>query len=250
MPFFDGQTLMFCGSESPVTTQFANGGTLLKRLPREPELARRIGAVPAVSHATYRQWKLYYAAWNDRRPQRLSTGLPADAIECSPAFYHEGGTAHVSFIGGIPGGRYIDYRLYGMQGASFDHLSAAAPLVPQATRVGFAALGYLCYMQSGALQVVDGSAKPRQIKVPLSRVLRASFRADAPQTILATGIAADGTRKTYVYNLGSNKAQQVNSNLPVYKSSIVGQQLIVSQASGDGVEPYRLVSTGYTLADA
>jgi hypothetical protein len=250
MPFFDGQTLMFCGSESPVTTQFANGGTLLKRLPREPELARRIGAVPAVSQVSYRQWKLYYAAWNDRRPQRVTTGLPADAIECSPAFYHEGARAHVSFIGGVRGERGVAYHLYGMQGESFDHLSAAVPLVPQATAVGFAAPGYLCFMRSGSLQAVDASGRSQPITVPLARVLRATFRADSPRSILVTGVAAGGDRKTLVHNLDSNKTQEVRSNVPVYKSSIAGQQLIVSQASGDGIEPYRLVSTGYTLAEA
>lgn len=105
-------------------------------------------------------------------------------------------------------------------------------------------------MQSGSLQAVDAGGKRRQVTVPLARLLRASFRADAPQNVLVTGLAGDGTRKTLVYDLESNQTREVRSNLPVYKSSIVGRQLIVSQAPGDGIEPYRLVSTGYTLADA
>lgn len=250
MPFFDGQTLMFCGSDSPVHSHFANRGTLHKRLPREPQLTERIGPLPAASRVSYRRWKLYYAAWNDRRPQHLNTGLPADAVECSPAFYHESGVAHVSFIGGIPGDRNIVYHLYGMQGPSFDHLSPAAPLVPQATRVGFAAPGYICYMRSGPLEIVDNaSGQRRQIAVPLVRVLRASFRADAPNSLIITGVAADGTRKTLVYGLASDKTQEVHASVPVYKSTIVGPRLIVSQSSGSGIEPYQLVSTGYTLAD-
>jgi hypothetical protein len=250
MPFFDGRTMMFCGSEAPVSIQVANHGALLKRLTRDPGLAQRMSGLSAVSHVSYRQWKLYYAAWDDRRPHRVSTGLPASAIECSPAFYHEGGRAHVSFIGGIPGDRGIVYHLYGMEGASFDHLSPAAPIIHQATPVGFAARGYLCYMQAGTLQVVDAGGARRQITVPLAPVRRATFRADAPQTILITGTAADGSRKTLMFDLESNKMQEVRSNVPVYKSSIAGQQMVVSRASGDGIEPYELVVTGYTLTRA
>jgi hypothetical protein len=85
MPFFDGETLVFCRSDEPVRREFECGGTIWERMRTNRALAEHFRDLPRSRSIEYRAWKLYYTAWKKREPCRLVTGLPDDAVECSPA---------------------------------------------------------------------------------------------------------------------------------------------------------------------
>lgn len=251
MPFFDGQYLLFCGSENEVQRTFNNGGTLLKRMASDPRLKEQFKGVAQTSTATYREWKLFYSTWKSKQPMRVYTGLTNDVIECSPSFYKDGKQFHVSFIGCTPTDRSIDYRLYSMSGNSFDSLSAAVPVVPTATPFGFVSKNYICMSQPGGFSLTDrNTGKRRVFACSLPRILRITFLSDDDETLLITGIASDASPKTLRFSVATAKVQEVRSEIPVYKSSIAGKQLIVAHRTEPAREAYRLAASQYSLIDS
>lgn len=247
MPFFDGETLLFCRSEEPLQREFEQSGTLWRRLPREKELQARFQNEPSSVPVSYRAWKLYYCLWADRVPFRLQTGLGLDAIECSPAFYRDGGHVHVSFIGGEITSQRIVYHLYTMSGPSLDELSAARPVSPLEARVGFVSPQYVCLGNRSLLLIERRSGKQFRLTVPFERLYRATFRADDPESLILTGLDCSGQPVTLQFHLEDGTSFQVLSQGPVYKSTLWEDRLIVAVKEDAGFEDRQLKEGSYQL---
>jgi hypothetical protein len=247
MPFFDGETLLFCRGDEAVQREFRQGGSLWRRLPRDRRLREQWKDTPRTLSLSYRAWKLHFCTWADRRPQRLDTGLGPEAVECSPSMYREGDRIHVSFIGGLPTARRLAYRLYRMSGPALEELAPAQPVAPLETSIGFVSPHHLCWGGRALLLQERESGRHYRLSVPVDHLYRATFRADDPSTLLLTGLQKNGEPCTLLFNTTSRETFQVSSDVPVYKSTLWGDRLITAVKEADGFEDRRLVSGTYSL---
>lgn len=126
MPFLRGDTLLFCNAEEPVEHTFVQEGVIWDRIDRKPELQARFAGVSRTRVLAFRRWKLQAVQWQSRQHHPISTGLPPEAVECCPTFFEQDGVYHVSFIGGIPTSRKIEYHLYQMSGPALNKLCASS----------------------------------------------------------------------------------------------------------------------------
>lgn len=251
MPFFDGKYLLFCGSEHVAQQEFPNRGDIFRRMLKDQGLREHFASLPKASRVSYRDWKLYYCLWASRQPTRLNTGLPQDYIECSPSMYQDAGQVYVSFISGTLSERGPDYYLYTMSGPSIDRLSTAVRAVPAPTFFGFINKKYICVSHQQGISLTDRDTKKQTILTcSLQRILRVSYRAETPDILLITGVGDDQAPKTLHYNPTNKVVDDIRSSVPVYKSSIVGDQLVVAVRSGTAVEPYQLMSSSYSLGES
>jgi len=247
MPFFDGETLLFCRSDDAVQQEFRHGGSLWRRLPRDRRLREQFKNVPQTVSLTYRSWKLHYCSWKDRQPQRLETGLGPNAIECSPAFYRENDEVHVSFIGGLPTAKRFVYHLCTMSGPSLEELAPAQQVAPLETSIGFVSPLYVCFGGRTLLVQERDSGAQHRVSVPVDHLYRATFRADDPHSLIFTGLHKNGEPQTWLFDMKSKETSQVISDIPVYKSTLFKDQLITAVKEGDGIENRQLKSGSYTL---
>ena len=74
MPFFDGKYLLFCGSDRITEKDFPNRGDIVTRMLKDRRLREQLAGLPLTSHASFRDWKLYYCTWGNHQPIRLQTG--------------------------------------------------------------------------------------------------------------------------------------------------------------------------------
>jgi hypothetical protein len=63
MPFFDGETLLFCRSDEPVRREFECGSTIWGRMRTNRALAEHFRELPRTRTIEYRAWKLYFTPW-------------------------------------------------------------------------------------------------------------------------------------------------------------------------------------------
>lgn len=232
MPFFDGETLLFCSAGKPVQQTVASRGSIWDTLRRRPELHAALSPLPRGRSIQYRPWKLAYASWGDRHAKRIHTGLPPQAIECSPAFYRRPGLVHVSFIGGLPTPSGIVYHLYEMSGPSLERLGSAAKAHLHPAQLGFVSPKFVCFGAGKRLKLVERSTNRRYlVSVPLAAVYRATFRADQPDSLLVTGASAEGLELTLLHRIDLGQTMEVRAAGPVYKSSIVGRKIVYASGS-------------------
>lgn len=251
MPFFDGNYLLFSGSENVVQKDIPNSGTIFRRMATDRRLREHFAGLSPTSRVAHRAWKLFYCTWKDRQPVRLSTGLPSEYIECSPAMYQDNGHTYVSFIGGALANRGFVYHLYIMDGESLSRLSNAVLAVPGATRIGFVSKKYICVSGSQGLAITERSTgKITYLRPSLPRIARVTFRAEDADTLVITGFDAAGAAKTLLYSLPAKKTQDVQATIPAYKSSVFGTEMVTARRVEAGVEPYRLFSAPFTVADS
>lgn len=181
------------------------------------------------------------------RSIRLQTGLGLDAIECSPAFYRDGGQVHVSFIGGELTSQRIVYHLYTMSGPSLDELSVAQPVSPLEVRVGFVSPQYVGLGNRSLLLIERSSGKQFRLSVPFERLYRATFRADDPESLILTGLDRSGQPVTLQFHVKEGTTSQVVSQGPVYKSTLWEDRLIVAVKEDAGFEDRQLKEGSYQL---
>jgi hypothetical protein len=248
MPFFDGQTLLFCRADQAVEHRVANGGAIWRMMEDNPRLKEHFADLPRYSTIRYRAWKLAYADWSDRQPRPISTGLPTGAVECSPAFYREGKTCHVSFIGGLPAEQGLEYHLYQMSGPSLDRLGPAQCVLPAQARLGFVSPSHVCIGRPRQLILTD-RANNRHLLVdyPLSRVYRVTFCADRVESLLITGIDRHNAETTLLYRLDTNATLEVRAPDRVYKSTLCGGRIVFARRDAGDFEDRRLWHGQFSL---
>lgn len=175
-------------------------------------------------------WKAHYVG-DDGLPRRLQTGLPNDAVECSPAAWHDNAGWHVSFIaGGIKGNRL--FRLYRMDGPSLDALSA--PVALGMARSGFV---YRDRMVIGEVRDrihITEPAEDQTIELPGVDILRVGYRADEPELLLISGRRPDEADPwTIEYDLTTGEQRRVTCDgKPAYKCAMLGERVLYADRRG------------------
>ncbi len=229
MPFVSGDVIVFCQSS---------------RLLRRTQKGRfwdREGKPVENPEIKYRPWDLAYVEVKRPKIRTIETGLPEDSILCSPAFFQKDGRVQFSFIGGVPEGDRLHFHLYSMSGPSFDQLSRAEKVGDRKTKVGFISPSHFCHGQGRSLVLLDRASK-RQIRLTptLERILRATFDPEAPHRILMTGINDWADRVTLLYDLKTERTEELRAEGSVYKSCLSGSEVIFANRESQDEEDYEL----------
>jgi len=236
MPFFDGNTLIFCRSSGMMHANVPTTGTIWKAMRGNKALAQHFKDLPRSSRVTYRPWKLAYCDWNDRTVRPIATGIPANIPERSPSFYYEGGRIHLSFIAGIPTSAGFRYRLYTCSGPDLEHLDKPRSLAKPPLFFGFVSPHHICWGAGNVVQLAE-KANGRSFKLTTSfyRVAGVTFLAEEPTKLLITGILSrNHDPHTVLHDLSTGNTSDVSAGGPVYKSTLHGNHLIFAQKlSGD-----------------
>jgi hypothetical protein len=256
MPFFDGTTLVFCDSGTPKAINFEHRGTIWKSMRGNLKLAERLKDLPKSTTVNYRAWKLAYCNWNDKIVHRIATGLPDEAIECSPAFYRENNHVHLSFIAGVPSDKGIFYKLYTTSGPDFSRLEAPQPQPYGVPFFGFVSPYHVCWGVRNLLYLKEkATGLMLRFKCDFARILRVTFCSETPSRLLITGVDTKYQFRTLLHDLSASTTQEVVSNDKtgavkdglVYKSSIYKNEIIHARRLGSGFEDRELFHGDYTL---
>ena len=248
MPFFDGSTLLFCQAGQPIERELINQGSIHKNLLRNPVLAERLKNLTRNQKINYRAWKLAFCNWEDRAIHPITTGLPANGIECSPAFYRDGGQVHLSFIGGVPSDRGFTYSLYSSSGSDLEHLEPAKPILRRTAFFGFISLDHICWGLRNKLTLTEkASGKVFQLKTNFIRIFRVTFVADNAGKLLITGSNDKHQYKTVLHDLETKNTSEVSAGGSVYKSSLNADCLVHAKQRKNGFEDRELYHGSYTL---
>jgi hypothetical protein len=249
MPFFDGNTLVFSQSGSLREQAFQRGGSIWQTVSRNPALAERFEGLPKTQQITFRAWKLAYCDWNDKLIRPLITGLPEDGVECSPAFYKEDGKIYLSFVGGTHSKSGLTYKLYTASGVDLAHMEPAKPLPNLPVFFGFVSPHHVCWGIHNTLRITEkATGNTFTFETSFGRVVRASFLASDPSKLLITGLNADRTHATVIYDLSTEGISDVSVCGDVYKSSIYEDQIIFARTTGQKFESRELCHGAYTLS--
>ena len=249
MPFFDGTTLVFCRSGSPVAKTLQNTGTIWKTIRRNKVLAERFKNFPRSQKIQYRAWKLAYCNWGDKVVHSIATGLRENAAERSPSFYREDGRIHLSFISGVPSEAGHSYRLYTCSGPDLGHLEPAKPFFNHRLFFGFVSPHHVCWGAHNILQLTErASGKTFRLKADFYRIASVTFLASDPAKLLITGLLdREHKYQTILYDLATGGTSDVSVGGPIYKSSLHGNHLIFVQKLS-GFENRELCHDDYMLS--
>lgn len=248
MPFFDGKTLVFCQAGPSMERTVVNKGTIWKAMRRDSSLAERFKDLPRSQQIKYRPWKLAFCNWEDKTIRSIATGLPENAIECSPAFYKEGNQVHLSFIGGLPSDTRMVYGLYTAFGPDLDHLGPAKSFSHKPLSYGFVSQHHSCWGSGNTFELTEKSSKKCfRFGAAFARILRVTFVADEPSKILITGCDQKRQYKTIIHDLATGITSEVQVGGPVYKSSLYENRVVFARKIGNGFEDRELCYGGYDL---
>ncbi len=177
-------------------------------------------------------WKLHENVDGDWR--RIDTGLPDDAIECSPAADYDNGRLTISFIaGGAVGARL--FMLYKMP-------DGEAPEPVAAADVGFVWEPRTVHAhRTGAISLIEPE-RDRTLLIPGAEYLyRVSYIPDAPDQLLISGKNADGIF-SWLYNLRTGELfSALADGEPAYKTAFLGGKCWYAKRTGDGFEDREIV---------
>ena len=256
MPFFDGQHLVFCVADGVRRYRTLCRGEIWTALDRRPGLRRSFLDLPRAQDLGYRPWKLAFTPWPGGpwppdRVQRIETGLPAEAVECSPACYRDQGRWFLSFIGGVPMAEGWSYHLYVMSGPSLTRLDRAEKVSPHPARVGFVNARYVCLGGRQRLDLSDRAGGAGcSLECPLEVILRAGFPADDPGSVVVSGRDALGCDVTFVYGMDTGRTKEVASPSQAYKPSLYAGRVVFAGRRGRGLENRELYHAPCRLAAA
>jgi hypothetical protein len=231
MPFFDGQTLVFCQSTGTINTEIRCTGTIWKSVRRNKALAEKFKDLPRSREIIYRPWKLAYCDWQDKAVHSIKTGLPENVIERSPSFYRQDGRIHLSFIAGLPTSAGFFYRLYSSSGPDLANMEAPKLVLKSPLFFGFVSPHHICWGSGNVIQVREKATEHTfKLKTSFFRVASVNFRADDPAKFVITGLVdREYNCKTIVYDLSTGSASDVSVGGPAYKATMYGDHLIFAQ---------------------
>jgi hypothetical protein len=246
MPFFDGETLVFCESGSTLSQTIQNQGTIWKRIHRNKTLAERFKDLPRSQEVPYRAWKLRYCNWADKQVRPISTGLSADIPERAPCLYKEGGKVHLSFVAG----KFPNYSLYTCSGADLDSLEAPVPMPNRPLIFGFVSQHHICWGAGNTIRLSEKATGKayRFMADGLTRVSSVNFLSENQAKLLITGHDKEHAYHTVLYDLGTGEVQEVLAGGPVYKSSLHANQIVFSTRLEEGFENRQLCSGDCTFS--
>jgi hypothetical protein len=187
-------------------------------------------------------WKLWARA--NGRTFQMVTHQPNEAVECSPAAWHDGTRWHVSFVAG---GTTACRRFFLYEATGVTLASLGPPQRVHWTRAGFVRGDRVVRLASPSRVEVFERRTRRTFDLPKAVITRLSYRADAPDTLIVTGQSIDlvgaGAIFTLTYDLGSGSEAEVRSGgASVYKCTILGDRLIHAVQTGPGFEDRSLVA--------
>ncbi len=188
-------------------------------------------------------WKAHYVG-DDGLPRRLHTGLTDDAVECSPAAWHDRSGWHVSFIaGGMRGNRL--FRLYRMDGATLDALSQ--PVALAQARSGFVYRDRMALGEAKDFVHITEPAEDQTLEFPGANILRVGYRADQPELLLISGRRPDEPEPwTIEYDLTTGEQRRVVCDgRPAYKCAMLGDRVLYAERRG-GFEEREVVEAQST----
>jgi hypothetical protein len=230
MPYFDGKTLVFCQSVSPIEKTIKCTGSIWKTTRHNKVLAERFKNLPRTQEIQYRAWKLAYCNWEDKVIHPINTGLPENVAERSPSFYREGGKIHLSFISGIPSEAGHSYQLYTTSGPDLEHMAPATPLFRHRLFFGFVSQHHICWGVRNVLNLKEkATGKTFRLTVNVDRVACVSVLAKDPAKLLITGLDKNLGYQTFLYDLATGNTSNVSVGGPVYKSSLDEARLVFVQ---------------------
>ncbi|MCL2744620.1 MAG: hypothetical protein FWE67_12280 [Planctomycetaceae bacterium] len=224
MPFYSGGMLVFCMNESPAV--------LRTKTEQESE---------------YRPWRIYRADWTTKSIVPVQAEMPDNAVLCNPMFFTESGMLNVSFIAGIPYEAGFRYKLYAMQGASWETLSSPVPVGEQSARTGFVSPRHFCLGGERMLNLLDKSSHQRyRLTVSLDAVARVTFDPQQPERLLITGNKS-GLYKTLLFDTETKSVSEFSGPAPVYKACLVGNRIVFSYRESEEVEDFQLYAAPLVL---
>jgi len=248
MPFFDGRTLVFCRSAEVRQRRFKKGGAIWQALEEHPELRERFAALSRYSLFEYRPWKLAWCDWRQREPRTIVTGLPAEAIECSPAFYRAEGFYQLSFLGGVPREERMEYHLYVMRGPSLEALGPAERVTDEPTRLGFLSPQWSCRSAGPHLRLeAQTVGHSLMLEHSFARLHRMTYCADDPQRLILTGRGGDFQSLSLVHDLRTGTTHEIRLPEPVYKATLWRNRIVFSARVSDELEDFELRHGSYEL---
>jgi len=190
---------------------------------------------PAISGDHSPRWKLHWMA-EHTEPHRISTGLPDEVVECSPAAWHDGEGWHLTFIAG---GANDDpaYRLFRMAGPCLSRLGPPSPL-RSFVRAGFQFRDRLVYADFEKTIHVRQPFGDVDLEVPGVFILRVAYRADFPDKLLITGQPTSGGEVfTIEYDLATGQQDRLECDgHPAYKCTILGDDVLYAHRTGEDFE--------------
>jgi hypothetical protein len=241
MPFFDGKTLLYCQAGPPVEHTFECAGTIWDRLAHDEALRRHFAGVSRTFKASFRRWKLHFADWKTRRGLRITTGLPAEAVECMPTMYVADGIYHVSFIGGIPSRHRTDHHLYELAGPSLSQLGPAVQVSAMPTSVGFVGPRITCVAVGTELHLHDRASDSETVlSCPVARVKAVSYQADDDESLVITGMDKEAKPIVFCYHVGKDETLFLESPRGAYKPSCFADTLVFGSRRFKEDEPREL----------
>lgn len=174
------------------------------------------------------RWKMFYQK-QGQAPVRLETGLPDMWNECCPSASWKDG-AHISFVAGIPEGRY---HLYTMDMGS-------EPQRLMAADVGYARWGWKVHGMRRGPVVIEHASKTMLLNIKdLTYLYRVTFDACQPIIALIT-CARNGHDESLSVNLqtGETKRISLENGVCLYKACHAGngQYVYANRLSDDDFE--------------
>lgn len=183
-------------------------------------------------------WKLHYLD-AEGVPRRIATGLPNEAIECSPTAWHDERGWHVSLVAG-GARRDPRFRLYRLDGPSLDELFGPVALQPAAS--GFVHRDRLVVGEKQDRIHVHDAAGDRTFALPGINIYRVSYRPDTPERLLISGQwIGDEEVFCIEYDLASGVEHMLKCDgRPAYKCAILGDDILYADRCGEHFEARRL----------
>ncbi len=234
MPFYNGNELLFCWNEEPVTK-------LIGYHPEWKDPGRQM---------SYRPWRMAWADWTSKQITTIQTGMARDAILCNPTFFRKDQILTLTFTAGIPHANGFDYHLYQMTGESWESLSTPQQIGPPACRTGFVNSKFCCFGGS-RLDLIDRAFHVRyRITTSLLDVSRVSYDPNDHERLLLTGRNTEEVYTTLLFHTQTRELQEIITPANCYKACLVGSRLVFSNRESEELEDYQLHITSPEIGNS
>lgn len=173
------------------------------------------------------KWKLHF--FDGKTWQRVKTGLPEDAIECSPTAEISNRKWQVSFIAG---GYEANRKLYLYQIADLEN-----PSLKKIVRadVGFIWKNKIVFgNRSGELKIIDGDIITTLTFPHAEYIYRVSYNPNKPQELLISGQYSRNIFFSWICDANAKRLQSVSVNgKPAFKAAFWEDTLYYAKREKD-----------------
>ena len=180
------------------------------------------------------RWQLWYAV-DEAGARPLETGLPGDLVAHSPTAWQDEAGWHVTFLAHGPEA-YPPSHLYRMEGSSLEQLGV--PVALRQTELGYVHRGRVVWGDHPSTVRLEDDHGTRVIELAGAILLRACFRADAPERLLLSGRwAREAEVFTLEVDLETGRQRFVECDHgPVLEASIRGDSFIYRGSESQRLE--------------